>query len=71
MRRIEGGRAAANDDASAERPILRIHPGDADNFLKLATALKIILGRSILLTDLDRAKELLQEYLQKYLEVSI
>ncbi len=67
--RIGDGRPAAGDDTPAERSLLRIQPEDTDNFLKLAMALKIILGRTVALADLDRAKQLLQEYLRKYLEV--
>lgn len=52
-----------------EQPKLRMHPDDADNFLKLAAALKIILGRSIQLTDIPRAENLLREYLIGYLSV--
>ncbi|KAL5485641.1 hypothetical protein ACEPAI_6682 [Sanghuangporus weigelae] len=50
-----------------ERPKLRMHPDDAENFLKLAAALKIVLGRTIRLTDLDRAERLLKEYLEGFL----
>ena len=46
-----------------------MHKDDVDNFLKLATALKIFLGRTIQLRDLDRATELLLSYLQGYCEV--
>lgn len=48
-----------------------MHPDDAANFLKLATALKIILGRSIRTVDLPRAEKLLNEYLQGFLKVSM
>lgn len=43
--------------------------GDEDNFLKLAAALKIILGRSICLTELPRAQALLESYLATFLKV--
>ena len=44
--------------------------GDDDNFLKLAAALKIILGRSIQIAELPRAKMLLESYLGTFLKVS-
>lgn len=69
LKRIDEGHPVAGDDAPAELPELRMDPTDADNFLKLATALKIIMGRSIRLDDLARAKVLLQEYLRTYLKV--
>lgn len=47
-----------------------MHPDDADNFLKLAAALKIILGRTVRPDDLLRAELLLKEYLVGYLSVS-
>jgi hypothetical protein len=43
--------------------------GDDDNFLKLAAALKIILGRSICITELPRAKMLLESYLGTFYKV--
>ena len=53
-----------------ERPKLHMHPEDASNFLKLMSALKIILGRSIKTEDPERAARLLKEYLGGYLVVS-
>ena len=44
-------------------------PGDEDNFLKLATALKIIRARSIKDIDIPRAQALLEGYLIGFLEV--
>ncbi|THH06302.1 hypothetical protein EW145_g4183 [Phellinidium pouzarii] len=52
-----------------DKPKLRIHPQDANNFLKLAATLKIILGRKIRNVDIPRAKQLLSEYLHGYLEI--
>lgn len=34
----------AVDDEPAEKPTLRMHPDNAENFLKLVAALKIALG---------------------------
>lgn len=39
---------------------------DADNFLKLAAALKILLAHTIRDTDIPRAKELLYGYLRGF-----
>lgn len=54
-----------------EKPKPRMHPDDANNFLKLAAALKIILGRTVQCADLPRAERLLKEYLEGYLSVSL
>lgn len=48
-----------------------MHEDEPANFLKLAAALKILLGRSIRDVDIERAKENLLEYLEGYLKVSI
>ena len=47
-------------------PRPRMLDKDVDNFLKLATALKIILGRSVRPQDIPRAKELLLSYLKNH-----
>lgn len=60
-------------DPSSEpyaQPKVRMHPDDANNFLKLAAALKILLARTVRLEDLGRAENLLREYLEGYLVVS-
>ncbi|KAL5485861.1 hypothetical protein ACEPAI_6903 [Sanghuangporus weigelae] len=54
---------------SYERPRHQMHPDDAQNFLKLAAALKIVLGHTVCLADLDRAETLLKEYLEGYLTI--
>ena len=43
--------------------------GDDENFLKLAAALKILLGRTIHVAELPRARELLYDYLTTFLKV--
>jgi hypothetical protein len=43
--------------------------GEDENFLRFATALKMIVGRSIQLDKLPRIKSLLQDYLLTYAEV--
>lgn len=53
------------------KPKVRMHPRDADNFLNLAAAMKILLARSIDRADLPRARELLTEYLSGLQEVRL
>ena len=52
-------------------PQRRMHPNDAHNFLNLAAALKILLARSIEIKDLPEAQELLQAFLDGFLEVCL
>ncbi len=42
VQRIEQGKAKPADKEPASKPELRMHPDDAENFLKLAAALKIV-----------------------------
>ena len=42
---------------------------DADNFLSLAAAMKILLARTIERSEIPRARELLQDYLHGFEEV--
>lgn len=44
--------------------------GDADNFLNLAAAMKILLARTITKSELPRARELLTDYWWRFLKVS-
>jgi hypothetical protein len=69
LRRIACGKPKKTDTKAAEKPKRRMPPGDADNFLKLATALKIIMARSIKDSDIPRARELLHDYLVGFLKV--
>ena len=46
-----------------------MHVDEADNFLNLSAALKVILSRSILEADVPRARYFLEKYLQTYLKV--
>ncbi|TDL17025.1 hypothetical protein BD410DRAFT_816596 [Rickenella mellea] len=50
-------------------PSIRMHSDEASNFLRLATALKIILSSSIDEAQLDRAETLLEEYLLGFKEL--
>ena len=58
-----------NASDAGDKPKCRMHPNDADNFLSFSAAMKIILARSIDISELPRAKELLQQYLHGYHEV--
>lgn len=48
------------------KPYPRMVEGEDENFLRFATALKMIVSRSIRLEKLPRIKLLLQEYLLTY-----
>lgn len=50
-------------------PVRRMQPDEPRNFLRFATALKILVGSSITLQGLERAKALLRNYLLGFLEV--
>ncbi|KAG1875919.1 hypothetical protein C8R48DRAFT_669170 [Suillus tomentosus] len=72
VRRIASGKQAQNgkDNEPPTHPKdMAMHADDADNFLNLAAALKIILGRSISDADIPRAKKLLNKYLLRFLEI--
>ncbi|KAG2133009.1 hypothetical protein DEU56DRAFT_914034 [Suillus clintonianus] len=66
---LTAGKAKKGDDKPSTKPVPQMHPSAPDNFLKLAAALKIILGRSFRDADIPRAKELLRDYLMEYLEL--
>lgn len=70
LNRIAIGQATEDDKKPFKKPTLRMHADDPENFLKLASCLKIILGRSIRKSDLPRARRLLHEYLTGFLKVS-
>ena len=46
-------------------------PDDDDIFMQLSASLKILLARSIIVEDLPRAKQLLQDYLLRFQKVSL
>ncbi|KAG2045524.1 hypothetical protein BDR06DRAFT_978149 [Suillus hirtellus] len=62
-------RAKKGDDKPSTKPIPQMHPSAPDNFLKLAAALKIILGHSFRDANIPCAKELLCDYLMEYLKL--
>jgi hypothetical protein len=72
LRRVGKGKqkAGGKDDRPIPSPApMRMQADDADIFLKLSAALKIIMARSIDVADLPRAKQLLQNYLLGFLRV--
>lgn len=48
-----------------------MHPEEPRNYLRFASALKILVGSSIPFKGLDQARELLRDYLLGFLEVTI
>jgi hypothetical protein len=58
-----------DEDSDDEEAPSRLHPNDPDNFLKLCTALQLLLACSIKETDLQKADILLQEYCLELVEV--
>ncbi|RDX49847.1 hypothetical protein OH76DRAFT_1350092 [Lentinus brumalis] len=71
IRRIAKGKAKDSDQSPAPEPQPRMLDGDDENFLRLAAALKILLGRSIHDEELPRARQLLYEYLTTFLKVRL
>ncbi|KAG1816313.1 uncharacterized protein BJ212DRAFT_1480762 [Suillus subaureus] len=72
IRRVASGKQAQNrkdNEPPTHLKDMAMHADDADNFLNLAAALKIILGWSISDTDIPQAKELLNKYLLRFLEI--
>lgn len=60
-------------DSNAKQPVKprqRIQAEEDVNFLRFATALKILVGSSIRIDRIDRAKQLLEGYLLGYSKVS-
>lgn len=54
-----------------QEPKMRMQPEEVDLFLKLATAIKIFASCSISETQLQRADNLMQEYLIEFKRVSL
>jgi hypothetical protein len=67
MKKYNSLKGKAKRDASEPTP--RMIAGEDEIFLQFATALKLIVGRSIRMDQLDRIKSLLQGYLLNYKEV--
>ncbi|KAJ7673008.1 hypothetical protein DFH06DRAFT_1174028, partial [Mycena polygramma] len=60
-----GGKKTAAPKPPKE-PVRRMHEGEDRNFLRFATALKILVGSSVRLEGLERAKTLLRDYLLNF-----
>ena len=69
LKRVQERKKKTTDDTQTPRPKRRMQPDDADMFLKLACALKIIMAQTIKDADMPRAKHLLFAFLLKFLEV--
>jgi hypothetical protein len=72
LKRVAKGKqkAGGKDDKPIPKPApMRMHADDADFFLKLSAALKIVMARSIDVADLPRTQKLLQDYLLGFLRV--
>ncbi|KAJ7255557.1 hypothetical protein C8J57DRAFT_1721647 [Mycena rebaudengoi] len=62
----ERGNKAAAAPKPPKKPVCRMQRGEDENFLHFATFLKVLVGSSIRIEGLERAKLLLQEYLLGY-----
>ena len=69
LRRVTSGKPKKTDNKPADKPERQMLPGDEDNFLKFAAALKIIMARSIDDADIPCARTLLYDYLAGFLKV--
>lgn len=58
-----------DDEDSDEEAASRLHPDDPDNFVKLSTALRLLLSRELEEDDIETADELLREYCTELIEV--
>lgn len=66
----KGQQPATSDCTPKDKPVPRMIPREPDNFLKLSAVLKIVLAQTVNISQLDRAKELLYDYLETFLKVS-
>ena len=66
----KGQQPATSDRTPKDKPVPRMIPREPDNFLKLSAVLKIALAQTVNISQLDRAKELLYDYLETFLKVS-
>ncbi|KAJ6506558.1 hypothetical protein C8R45DRAFT_1208644 [Mycena sanguinolenta] len=65
----KAGNTNARKPREPKAPFKRMQPGEDRNFLRFATALKILVGSSIRIEGLDRAKQLLEDYLLGFSEL--
>lgn len=69
-RRVQGDEDPASDDDDEDLPSC-LHPDDPSNFLKLGHALRLLLGHEVTDDQIDEADQLLREYCQELVEVSL
>ncbi|KAJ6585872.1 hypothetical protein B0H19DRAFT_1250627 [Mycena capillaripes] len=67
LRAWESGNRKSKAPAEPKKPVLRMQAGEDVNFLRFATLLKILVGSSMTEDGLDKAENLLQEYLLGFL----
>jgi hypothetical protein len=58
------------DEARDNATPSNLHPDDPKNFLKLSSALKVLVAREITEVDLTESDRLIREYCQELVEVS-
>ena len=68
--RVQGDEDPASDDDDEDLPSC-LHPDNPSNFLKLGHALRLLLGREVTDDQIDEADQLLCEYCQELVEVSL
>jgi hypothetical protein len=61
---------STDDEAGKGPKPSNLHPDDPGNFLKLCTALKILVSREITNSQIETAQGLLQSYCQELVSVS-
>jgi hypothetical protein len=66
----QSGNKKSRRPRQPKAPLKRMQPDEPRNYLRFAAALKILVGSSITLEGLDRAKELLRDYLWGFSEVN-
>jgi hypothetical protein len=60
----------AEDEARDNATPSNLHPDDPKNFLKLSSAIKILVARTITEADLTKSDELIREYCWELVEVN-
>jgi hypothetical protein len=65
----KAGKTKSRCPRETKAPFQRMQEGEDENFLRFATALKILVGSSIHREGLNRAKQLLEDYLLGFSKV--
>ncbi|KAJ7832571.1 hypothetical protein B0H14DRAFT_2592016 [Mycena olivaceomarginata] len=66
---LKGNHGLTSESKGDEQPYPRMVEGEDYNFLRFATALKIIVGRTFRIDRLDYVKTRLRDYLLNFLEI--